>query len=149
MRAFSTRKPPSLPTSSYKDKPISRRPLSTLRLKLRHCFYAHPYLFLSPVLLLVFLGVGWSIVLLKVGSGERRRIPKYGEGLKVLARDYNHAVDGMNNGKGGRVVNEKGELLIPENRNYNKTILVRSLSSLLSSQTPSYNATDRSCDLLI
>jgi len=133
MRSFSSRKPPSLPTSSYKDKPISRRPLSTLRLNLRHSLSSHPYLFLSTLLLLVFLGVGCSIGLLQVGSGERTRLPKYGQGIKVLARDYSHTVDGMNSGRGGKVVNEKGELLIPEDRKYNETILVRCLSSLLSS----------------
>jgi len=133
MRSYSNRKLPSLPTSSYKDKPISRRSLSTLRFKLRHSLSSHPYLFLSTLFLLVFLGVGWSIGLLKVGTGERRRIPKFGEGIKVVARDYNPAVDGIKRGKGGRVVNEKGELLIPEDRKYNETILVRSLSFLLCS----------------
>jgi len=133
MRSFSNRKPPSLPTSSYKDKPISRRSLSTLRLKVRYPLSSHPYLFLSTLFLLGFLGLGWSIGLVKIGSGERRRIPKFGEGLKVLARDYNQVVDGMNSGRGGRVMDEKGELLTPKNRNYNETILVRSLSSLLSS----------------
>ncbi|GAA5822560.1 hypothetical protein JCM5353_005481 [Sporobolomyces roseus] len=124
MRAFSTRKPPSLPTSTYKDKQISRRPLSTLRLNLLHSITSHPYVVLSPVLLLVLFGLVWSIGLLSFGSGERRRLPKFGEGLKVLARDYSHTIDEIKSGRGGRVINEKGELLIPENRNYNETILI-------------------------
>jgi len=125
MRPFTTRKPPSLPTSSYKDKPLSSRPLS-LRLKLRYYLKSHPYILLSILFLFVFLVLAWSIGLMRFGEGERKRMTKFGEGLKVQARDYSHDRDGVTKpARGGRVVDEKNELLISEDRLYNETVLVR------------------------
>jgi len=61
---------------------------------------------------------------------------KFGEELKVLARDYSHDVGLMRAARGGRVVDEKNELLISEDRLYNETVLVRFLSSLSLSPEP-------------
>jgi len=124
MRPFTTRKPPSLPTSSYKDKPLSSRPLS-IRLKLRYYLKSHPYVLLSILFLFVFLVLAWSIGLMRFGEGERKRMTTFGEGLKVQARDYSHDIGVTRAARGGRVVDEKNELLISEDRLYNETVLVR------------------------